>query len=218
MPLRRERNVCESVKSHERRARCAEGTTPRSRGSAGIPGKGFSATLCIVIALVLGVATLAVFASYDVNPGNPPGDGRLAANFFSHEAGFSDLVRMLAKDRPRLTANGSTGIDLETLAASGTGAARSMMYRGLLHQISVKDLLYFPYSGKLILVPDSQENPGRPSETYLHLPHAQPQPTIQQQGYDWRGPGAYILTGDRPLKGSWFIHHDMTLEVAVAPY
>ena len=29
---------------------------------------------------------------------------------------------------------------------------------------------------------------------------------------------SYLITGDRPIKGRWFIHHDMTVAVAFAPY
>lgn len=191
---------------------------PRPRKRAGVPGMPSWAAACTVIALVLGLSTLAVLSSYDVNRGNLPSDVKLTANFFSHETAFDELVLMLASDHFSLAAKGPTRIDMEALGRLDTSAVRSMMYRGLLRQISVEDLRYFPYSGKLVLVPDGQENLDRPSKTYLYLPHAQPQSFIRHHGYSWRGPGVYILTSDHPLKGSWFIHHDMTMEVAVAPY
>lgn len=180
--------------------------------------KGSWVAVCIAIALMLGLLTLAVFATYDVNQESQPSDEALTANFFSHEARFDELVQMLAADHPSPTAAGAAGIDLATVAGLDEDAARLRMYRGLLRQISVADLRYFPDSGKLVLVPDGQKNLERPSKSYLYLPHAQPQSLVQFHGYDWRVPGIYIRTGDRPLKGSWFIHHDMTMEVAVAPY
>jgi hypothetical protein len=127
-------------------------------------------------------------------------------------------VQMLAADHSSLAAQGATAIDLATLAGPETNRVRFGMYRGLLQQISVSDLRYFPDSGKLILVPGGQENPQRPSKSYLYLPHGQPRPLVQHHGYDWHGPGVYILSGDRPLKGFWFIHQDMTIKVAISPY
>lgn len=176
---RKSDRVCELVESH---------------------GRGIGRAVCIAIALVLGLATLAVYSAFAVDGAGQPGDEELTSNFFSHEAAFEELVQMLSTAR------------------LATNAARIRMYRGLLRQISVEDLRYFPDSGKLILVPDGQLNPERPSETYLYLPNAQPPPFARYHGYAWRGPGMYVLSGDRPLKGSWYVHHDVTIEVAVAPY
>lgn len=181
-------------------------------------GRGARAAVCAASALVLGLMTLAALFTCSTGRAGQPSDEELTANFLSREAGFDELVQMLAADRPRLTAQGSVSIDLETVARATTNAARFRIYRDLLQQISVEDLRYFPGSGKLVLVPDGEENVERPSKAYLYLPHAQPRALTQYQGYTWRGPGSYVLAGDRPLKGHWFIHHDMTEEVAISPY
>lgn len=128
------------------------------------------------------------------------------------------LVQMLAADHSSLPAKRTNGIDLATVARLGKSTARFRMYRALLRQTSVADFRYFPDSGKLALLPDGQENLERPATAYLYLPHAKPQSLVQHEGDNWRGPGMHILTGDRPLKGFWFIHHEMTIEVAVSPY
>ena len=183
-----------------------------------LPEKVSWVTLCTLIALVLGPSTLAVFATYDVNRENQPSDEQLAIHFFSHEAGFDELVHMLAADHLSLAANRATGIDLAAVARLDKDTARLWTYRGLLRQISVADFRYFPDSGKLALVPDGQENPQRPSKSYLYLPRAQPQSLVQHHGHSWREPGIFILTGDHPLKGRWFIHHETTIRVAVTSY
>lgn len=174
--------------------------------------------LCAAIALVLGPSTLAVFAAYDVNEENHPSDQELTTNFFSHEARFDELVKMLAADRRSLAAKGAASVDLATVEGLDKGAAPFRMYRALLRQISVADLRYSPDSGELALVPDGQESLDRPRKSYLYLPHAHPQSLIQHHGYNWREPGMSIVTGDRPLKGFWYIHHETTIEVAVSPY
>lgn len=194
--------MSELVQSHERRWACAAGT----------------AAICIAIALVLGLSTLAVFATYDANQGRQRGDDELRTNFLSHEAAFAQLVQMLVTDYPSPAAEGAPAIDWAAMASADKNAVRLEIYRHLLQQISVADLRYFPDSGKLVLVPDGEENPERPSESYLYLPHAQPQSFVQHHGYYWRGPGVEILTGDLRLKGAWFIRHDMTIEVALTPY
>jgi len=170
------------------------------------------------MALVLGVTAFSSLNTYTVNNGNRPSDEELTANFSSREKIFDALVRMLATDRRALSAEGGTAVDLETMARAGTNAVRVRMYRDLLQQISVADFRYFPDSGTLILVPDGQENLERPSKYYLYLPHARAQPLVEYHGYNWRVPGVYVLTGDRPLKGLWFIHHETTMEGAVTSY
>lgn len=202
----------------ERQVDCAEGTASRARTGAGTPAKGWWAAICAMIALVFGLLTVGFFATYDVDQNKQPSDEELTIDFFSHEAIFDELVQILAMDRPTLAAKGATVVDLATMARLDTNAIRIGMYRGLLRQISVADLRYFTESGKLILVPDGQKNPERPPKSYLYLPHGRPQSLVPYYGSDWRAPGMYILIGDRPLKGAWFIHHDMTIEVAVPPY
>lgn len=202
-----------------RRVSCAKGAAQPTPKGAGMPEKGsWVVAVCAAIAVLLGLPTLTVLSTHVANQENHPSDEELAANFFSHEARFDELVQMLTTDYPRLAAKGDAGIDLTTVASLATNAARSGVYRGLLQQISVEDLRYFPDSGKLVLVPDGQENSERPSKYYLYIPHAQPRSLTPSDGYASRGPGVYVLKGERPLKGSWFIRHDMTIEVAVAPY
>lgn len=158
---------------------------------------------CTAFALVLGLAMLTVLSAFDVNRRNQPTDEELTSNFFSHEARFDELVQMLGTDHQ---------------ARFATNAARFRMYRGLLRQVSVTALRYFPDSGKLVLVPDGAGNLQRPSKSYLYLPRVQSQSLADYPEYMWRGPGMYILTGDRPLSGSWFVHHETTIEIAVSPY
>jgi hypothetical protein len=67
-------------------------------------------------------------------------------------------------------------------------------------------------------VPGGQQNLERSPKSYLYLPDAQSRSLVQHHGYDWHGPGVYVLSGDRPLKGLWFIHDDMTIGIAVSPY
>ncbi|MHB8816622.1 MAG: hypothetical protein ACYDAE_25630 [Steroidobacteraceae bacterium] len=181
-------------------------------------GKGSWVAQCTVFAVALGLGTLAVFAAYDVNRENEPSDEALATNLLSHQAGFDELVQMLQADRLSVAAKGASGIDLATVARLDEDPERFRMYRGLLRQISVVDLRYFPDSGKLILIPAGQDNLDRQSKCYLYLPHGQPRPLVSHHGSDWRMPGMYLRTGDRPLKGNWLIHHEMTVEVAVPPY
>lgn len=178
---------------------------------------------CTVLPLVLGLCALAVFATYDGYRENAPSDEALATNWLSHEAGFDELVQMLRTSHLSVAAKGAAGIDLAAVAGLDKDPARFRIYRGLLRQISVVDLRYFPDSGKLILIPDGQNNDGlnnldRQSKCYLYLPHGQPQALASYPGSDWRMPGMYMRTGDRRLKGNWFIHHEMTLVVAVPPY
>jgi hypothetical protein len=167
---------------------------------------------------LLGSATLAVLATYEVDIRNRPSDEELTANFLSHETTFNELVQMLDADRRTLASEGETPIDFAALSRPDADTARAETYSGLLRQISVADLRYSPDSGTLILLPDRQANLPRPSKSYLYLPRAQLQPVIRHHGYHWRGPGVYVVTGDRPLKGSWFIHHDTTIQIAFSPY
>lgn len=199
-------------------ADCARDITLRSQNGAAVLAKGWWAAACTAAALLVGIATVAAFYAHDVDQRSRPGDEQLTTNFFSHEAGFDELVQMLATDQARLAANGETSIDLATVARLTKNAARVRMYGDLLRQISVEDLRYFPDSGELVLVPDGQENPERPSRSYLYLPHGQSESLTRYHGYTWRGPGVSILNGDRPLTGSWLIHDHTRIDVAVAPY
>jgi hypothetical protein len=180
--------------------------------------KGSWVAECAAFALVLGLYALAVLATYDVDRDNEPSDEALTTNLLCHQAGFDELVQMLEADHLSVAATGASAIDLATVARLDKDPERFRMYRGLLRRISVVDLRYFPDSGKLILIPDGQDSLNRQSKFYLYLPQGQPQPLVSYHGSDWRMPGMYIRTGDRRLKGNWFVHHEMTLEEAVAPY
>lgn len=210
--------MCASMESHERRADCAEHISARARRRRDSRENGSRVAGCTLFALVLGLYSLAAFAAYDVNRENEPGDEALTTNLLSHEAAFDELQHMLETSQLSVAAKGASGIDLAAVARLDKDPARFRMYRDVLRQISVADLRYFPDSGKLILIPDGQDNPDIQSKVYLYLPHGQPQPFVSYHGSDWRLPGMYIRTGDRRLKGNWFIHHEMTLEAAVPPY
>jgi len=210
--------MCELLESRERRAGYAGVAGSRARTGTAASDKRSWAAIWALVALLLGSATLAVLATYEVDLSNWPSDEELTANFFSHETTFNELAQMLERDRRTLAPEGETPIDFATLSRLGASAARVQTYSGLLRRISVVDLRYFPDSGKLLLLPDRRANAQRPSRSYLHLPHAQPQPLVGHHGYTLRGPGVYVVTGDRPLKGSWFIHYDTMIQVAFSPY
>jgi hypothetical protein len=210
--------MCELLESQESRASYAGVRTSCLRTGAGGSDKGSWAAIWAVMALLLASATLAVLASREVDRSNRPSDEELTANFLSHETTFDELVRMLDTDRRALAPEEQTPIDFAALSRLGASAARAETYRGLLRQISVADLRYFPDSGRLILLPDRQANVPRPSKSYLYLPHPEPQPAVRHHGYTWRGPGVYVVTEDQPLKGSWFIHHDAMIQIAFPPY
>lgn len=217
--LRRHREVMrELLEFRERRADCANDARLPARKAAGRSDTGAWLAICALIALLLGVSALSLFDAYHVNQENQPGDAKLTTNFYSHEAAFDELVRMLATDNTSLGAGSTAAVDLSAMTGLDPSAARIRMYRRLLRQISVADFRYFPDSGKLMLVPDGQDNPRQPSKFYLYLPHGQPQPLLQDAGYDWHGPGIYFVTGDRRLQGSWFIHHDMTVQIIGLSY
>jgi len=153
---------------------------------------------CIAIALMCGPLFLVLFDACQVNQANHPGDAELTANFLAHEAAFDQVVQMAPTDR--------------------RSPAGSSAYRHLLQQISVADVRYHPDSGELMLVPNGEENQERPSESYVYLPNGRPESFIQHHGYYLHGPGADIVTSDSRLKGSWFIRHELTMQVAVTPY
>jgi hypothetical protein len=125
---------------------------------------------------------------------------------------------MLATDHPSLAAKRTTAIDLGTLAGLHTNPVPIGTYGRLLRHLSLAEVHYCPKSGKRILAPDGQENPERQSKYYLYLPHAQSQLLAKHHGYYWRVPGVDFLTGDRQLRGSWYIHHEAAIEVAVTSY
>jgi hypothetical protein len=219
MHLRRKwKRMCQLLENRKSPASYAEVPASRVRLGAGSSDKGSWVAIGTLITLLLGPSILAVLATYNVNQRNRPSEEELAADFFSHETTFDELVQRLDADRGAVGPERETPIDFAALSRLSKNAVRMDTYRGLLRQISVADFRYFPNSGKLILLPDRPASLQRPSKSYLYLPHAQPQPLVRHHGYYWRGPGVYILTGDRPLKGSWFIQYDTVMPVAFVPY
>jgi hypothetical protein len=149
---------------------------------------------------------------------NRPSDEELIAAFLSHEADFQKLTQMLEADHRRLPLGGDA-VELTDLATAGASVTRISSYESLLRKIDVKNLRYFPLSGNIILSV-SETSDGRPgcSKSYRYLPRDEPQRLVAHRGYGWRGPGIYLLTGDRRIKGQWFVHHDTTLGIGFSPY
>jgi hypothetical protein len=181
------------------------------------PDRSWVAVL-VLITLLLAPAALTTVATYTVNQRNQPSDEELTTNLLSHEAKFDELVEMLDSDCRSLPPGAGESIDLARLSAVVTSAARMAIYKGLLRQISVADLRCFPGSGKVILLPAAQTNIEGFSKSYAYMVGDQPQPVVAHHGYNWRGPGIYFLTGDRRVKGLWFIHYDTMIALAFSPY
>jgi len=173
----------------------------------------------VSIALFLVPLALAMFADYSINRRNQPSDEELTENFLSHEAQFDELLEMLDSDRRSVPLEGGESIDLSGLSAVLASAARTDLYKGLLRQIRVADLRYFPGSGKVVLLPAAgQTNVEGSSKSYVYMMGGQPQPVVAHHGYYLRGPAVYFVTGDRHVKGAWFIHYDTMIALAFSPY
>ena len=173
----------------------------------------------VLIALFLAPATLTTVAIHTINQRNQRSDEELSENLLAHEAKFNELVEMLGSDCRSLPPGAGESIDFAGLSAVVTSAARMEIYKRLLRQISVADLRYFPGSGKLILLPaTAQTNIAGSSKSYAYMVGGQPQPVVAHHGYNWRGPGVYLLTGDRRIKGFWFIHYDTMMTLGFSPY
>lgn len=172
----------------------------------------------IWLGLLIALLALGVRVTLDITQGSPPSDEQLRANYQAHQAAFDDLARQLAQEYPGHAARRRGAIDLSTIVEVNATTTRPGLYERLLQAIAVTDLRYFPDSGKLILVPVAEENSDRPSKSYVHLPHAQPQAFSEHHTYNWRGPGVDIVTGDLPLTADWYIRHDKTVELAFSPY
>jgi hypothetical protein len=175
------------------------------------------ATLVLSVLLIVPIA-LMVLVAHTANRISHPSEEELIAIFISHEADFEELAQMLDSDRARLLLGGET-VELSELGTTGVSPPRIGHYDSLLRKIGVKSFRYFPRSGNIIL-PVSDTGDSRPgcSKSYRYLPRAQPEPLGYHRGYAWRGPGIYILTGDRRIKGQWFVHHDTTLGIGFSPY
>jgi hypothetical protein len=173
----------------------------------------------VLITLFIAPAVLTIVTIHTISQRDQPGDEQLIENLRVHEAEFDELVQMLNSDCRSLPAGAGEFIDLARLSSLVTSVSRREMYKRLLRQIFVTDLRYFPGTGKLMLLPaGTQTNIDAASKTYIYRVGGQPQPVVARQGHNWRGPGLYFRTGDRQLKGFWFIHYDMTITLALSPY
>jgi hypothetical protein len=182
------------------------------------PDRSWVAVL-VLFTLLLTPAALTIVATHTISQRNQPSDAELMENLLAHEKEFDELAHMLDADCRSLPPGAGESIDLAGLSAVVTSAARMDIYMRLLRQIFVTDLRYFPGSGKLILLPAAaQTTIGGSSKSYAYLVGGQPRPVIAHHGYNWRGPGLYFLTGERRVKGFWFIHYDTTTTLAFSPY
>jgi len=176
-------------------------------------------TTLALIALLLAPAVLTTVATETINRSNEPSDAELSENLAAHEIQFNELVAMLTLDCRGVSAGAGESLDLRAVSEVVTDVARKDTYTRLLREISVADLRYFPDSGKLILVPaDAHTDIWGSSKSYAYWAGGQPQPIVAHHGYNPRGTGSYVLTGDRRVKGSWFIHYDTVIRLGVAPY
>ena len=74
-------------------------------------------------------------------------------------------------------------------------------------------------SGNVVIPVGAQgESPAAATRFYVYLREGQPEPLENRPSGSWRGPGVYVVTGDRHIKGQWYIHHNRTVVVAFAPY
>jgi hypothetical protein len=175
--------------------------------------------------LVAAALVLSLCDGYAAATRGDPTDSDLTVRFLSHESDFQSLLQVLESDRGRLLSLGAESYELSDFVRTGTGTSHLADYKGLLAKIGATNFRYFPRSGKLIL-PDrgSLDSSAQTSRPYLYLNHEETssgerQPLRHYQGGDsWRGPGVRFVTGDKRIKGRWFIHHEGTLVVAFAPY
>jgi len=185
-----------------------EGTLTRARIAA----------ICVSASLVLVPLALVVLAGYSASRASSPTDQELTARFVAHESDFRALLQMVEGERGKLPL-GDEVVDLDALAAAGTDAARLAAYDSLLRKMGATNFQYLPRSGNLTvpidLSPGARTESGR---SYLYRRDAAEQPLIYHRGYAWRGPGAYVVTGDQHIKGHWFIHHSGDAVLVFAPY
>jgi hypothetical protein len=170
-----------------------------------------SALLIVPVALVL-------MAAHTANRLSHPSEEELTATFLAREADFLELAQMLDSDDGRLSLAGEA-VELSDLGTAGASATRIRHYQSVLRRIDVKSFRYFPRSGNIILAV-SERSDSRPgcSTSYRYVPRDEPQRLVYLQGYGWRGPGILLLTGDRRIKGQWFVHHDTTVGIGFSPY
>jgi hypothetical protein len=172
--------------------------------------------LSLLVALPVG---LTLCAGYAATVRSHPTDDELIGRFFSHESDFQSLVQILESERGRLLSLGAESYEFTDFAPTAAGTAHLADYKVLLAKIGSASFRYFPRSGNLILPPSrSGESFAETKKSYLYLSRDEPQPLRRHQSDSWRGPGVYFVTGDRRIKGRWFIHRDRTVVVAFAPY
>jgi len=175
--------------------------------------------MLVLITLLLAPVVLTTVAGLTIHQRNGPSDQDLLENLLAHETKFDELVAMLTADCRSLPPGAGESIDLAGLSAVVTNAARKDTSERLLREISVTDLRYFPGSGRLVLMPAAaRTNIRGSSKSYVYTAGGQPQPVVAHDGYNLRGPGLYFLTGDRRVKGSWFIHYDTLIGLGFSPY
>jgi hypothetical protein len=164
-------------------------------------------------------AALIMLAGYTTAARNHPTDEELTESFRSHESAFQSLVQVLDTDRGRLLSLGGDSYEFTDLVAADAGTPHLKDYKDILARIGSANFRYFPRSGNLILPASrSGDNIADTTKAYLYLSRGEPQPLLRHQSVSWRGPGIYFFTGDRRIKGRWFIHHEGTWVVAFAPY
>jgi hypothetical protein len=180
-------------------------------------------TRSAALVLILFIISLAVFVWLAARAdalGSPPTDEELTARFLSHEADFTALVKMIDSDR-RVLPLGTEPFDLADIVAAGAGTARIRIdnYKILLAKIDARNFRYCPRHGNVVVpVSESRENSDKSTKSYLYLSRDEPPPLAFHQRSGGRGSGIYSATVDERIKGRWFIRHDRTVAVAIAPY
>jgi hypothetical protein len=166
-----------------------------------------------------GILTIVLSSGYAETARSHPTDDELTARFFAHESEFESLVQLLDSDRGRLLSLGAESYEFTDFVPTGAGTAHFADYEALLAKIGSANFRYFPRSGNLTLPASrSPDAFAEAKKSYLYLSREEPQPLRRHQSDSWRGPGVYFITGDRRIRGRWFIHHDGTLVVAFSPY
>jgi hypothetical protein len=192
--------------------RVSIGESPRADEHAPLIG------VLVLSLFVVVPAVVVLTAFFAVNRGYPPTDEELTARFLSHEADFEALRRMITSDCARVQL-GVKPCELADLMRVSGGTVRETGYERLLGRIGVTSFRYSLRSGDLVLpIARSGESRAGSEESLRYLDHEEPQAILRHQSHSWRGPGIYIVTGDRRIKGRWFIHHEGSVVIAFAPY
>ena len=164
-------------------------------------------------------AALALYSGYSVSARSHPTDDDLIVKFLSNESDFQSLVHILEADRGSLLSLGGESYEFTDHLPTGAAAVHWADYKALLARIGLTNFRYFPRSGNLILPASmSPDNSAEIRRSYLYLVNNDPEPLLRYASDSWRGPGIHFTTGDRRIKGNWFIHHEGTLVVAFSPF